>query len=412
VGVQNLIMIAAAGLYSYLAVLPLRTSPRTITHWLLSASSFCLGWWTLLAFFTYNADSLEQISILFPVSCLGMFLFFPVNLIFIDLLIPEKKHHYVLYAIVVAIGFTLFTLNFFYPVVFKEIIPLEEGWMFVPNTGSLLTTIWSVFAVYTFVHVLFLLLYWRRNTNLKRERMQINLFFVSGLIALVFVFGEFQLNALLVDVRPSTLSPVLLSPWIIGMVYAVRKYRFLNLTPEMVTRDILQATNELIILVNMRGEVTYMNKKALQFFNRPFNHLAGTPAHRLLGNDPLEWNLPVSKENPDLRKTMFTIALKDSESTIIPLEMTATKLNDQFGDPLGILLTAKEQCSLDFLSNDHNLTAREIDIIRGLLNGSKTENIANELQITKRTVTTHITHIYNKMGVTNRVELLNRLKED
>ncbi len=51
------------------------------------------------------------------------------------------------------------------------------------------------------------------------------------------------------------------------------------------------------------------------------------------------------------------------------------------------------------------LTRRELDIIRAVLDGDTNREIAKRLTISENTVKRHLMHIYNKMGVSTRVEL-------
>jgi PAS domain S-box-containing protein len=337
-------------------------------------------------------------------------MFFPTNFTFVDMVIPQKKRNYILYAVLLSIGVFLFVLNFFHPVVFSEVIPVEDGWRFVPATSSLINIIWISVAAYTFFHILGLLMYWRRRTKLTREKKQIALFCVSGTIAIILAFIEFEFNHLFLRVRSSPLTPVMLMPWILGMVYAVKRYRFLNLTPKMVTREILQSINELVILVNMEGKVTYMNRKALEFFNSPLSKVAGTPVIQLLEDSPNEANLPMAgPEVPD-RPTTLSLKLKDEEGNLLPLQMNVTRVNDQWHDPLGFLFIGREEHAADYFMKQYGLTPQESNVVRGIMRGRKTREIARKLDISERTVKAHITHIYTKVGVSNRVELVNRLK--
>ena len=48
------------------------------------------------------------------------------------------------------------------------------------------------------------------------------------------------------------------------------------------------------------------------------------------------------------------------------------------------------------------LTPRELEVLELMATGAKAEAIAEELFITPRTVTTHATNIYRKLGATNR----------
>lgn len=55
------------------------------------------------------------------------------------------------------------------------------------------------------------------------------------------------------------------------------------------------------------------------------------------------------------------------------------------------------------------LTSREKQIVRLVRVGKTYRNIADELFISERTVSKHIQNVFEKLGVSNRVELLNRL---
>jgi DNA-binding CsgD family transcriptional regulator len=52
------------------------------------------------------------------------------------------------------------------------------------------------------------------------------------------------------------------------------------------------------------------------------------------------------------------------------------------------------------------LTEREVSVARILGTGARTSEIASELQITERTVKAHLSHIYQKLGVRSRAEVI------
>jgi DNA-binding NarL/FixJ family response regulator len=55
-----------------------------------------------------------------------------------------------------------------------------------------------------------------------------------------------------------------------------------------------------------------------------------------------------------------------------------------------------------------SLTGREIDVLRLLATGMRTREIAASLSLSTRTVESHFTSIFNKLGVDNRVEAVVR----
>ena len=56
------------------------------------------------------------------------------------------------------------------------------------------------------------------------------------------------------------------------------------------------------------------------------------------------------------------------------------------------------------------LTRREFDVVEQLLNGATAIEVASTLRLSFHTVRTHIRNVYEKLGVANRIELVNRLK--
>jgi DNA-binding CsgD family transcriptional regulator len=54
----------------------------------------------------------------------------------------------------------------------------------------------------------------------------------------------------------------------------------------------------------------------------------------------------------------------------------------------------------------HSLTAREVEVVRGLAAGKSTAEIAHELWVTPATVSKHLEHVYRKLGVSSRTAAL------
>ena len=57
------------------------------------------------------------------------------------------------------------------------------------------------------------------------------------------------------------------------------------------------------------------------------------------------------------------------------------------------------------------LTAREREVLGFLLENKKRKEIADELFVTENTIKKHTTHIYEKLGVSSRSELLIKLNQ-
>jgi DNA-binding CsgD family transcriptional regulator len=67
---------------------------------------------------------------------------------------------------------------------------------------------------------------------------------------------------------------------------------------------------------------------------------------------------------------------------------------------------------LDGVIEKYRLTAREKEILLLVLQGARNKDIGKKLFISGSTVRNHISNIYQKLGVRNRLELVNRINKD
>ena len=67
----------------------------------------------------------------------------------------------------------------------------------------------------------------------------------------------------------------------------------------------------------------------------------------------------------------------------------------------GALILTEEEAAAS-----QSLTARELEVIRGLAAGKSTARIASDLWVAPSTVSKHLEHIYRKLGVTSRTAAL------
>ena len=64
-----------------------------------------------------------------------------------------------------------------------------------------------------------------------------------------------------------------------------------------------------------------------------------------------------------------------------------------------------------FFSDKYNLTDRELEVLKLIVKGKKNSEIADDMFISLGTVKVHVHNIYTKVGINNRVSLLNLVNE-
>ncbi len=97
----------------------------------------------------------------------------------------------------------------------------------------------------------------------------------------------------------------------------------------------------------------------------------------------------------DRRRAMFETMGRQVDTAL--LEMLRT-VRDQDGDE-------------DLVSDDDNLSSRQIEILRRLLGGQRVRDVAQELFLSQSTIRNHLSAIYQRFGVHSQTELLNLLRK-
>lgn len=69
-----------------------------------------------------------------------------------------------------------------------------------------------------------------------------------------------------------------------------------------------------------------------------------------------------------------------------------------------------QRCAFTDNCKKYRLTSREVEIIKWLIKGLPYKTIGDSLNISDKTVAKHISNIFSKVGVSNKVELINKLE--
>jgi DNA-binding CsgD family transcriptional regulator len=407
----------------------LRIEVRHASHYLLIASAAALGLWNACAYCVYNARTEEDLLRMFLISTVGMFLFVVANNGFAFFVSragsgvggqggPEPasgtktgaRRDPWWYLVAVSVPALVFaSLLFRDSTTFISFERLGSGWRFRPNLDSPANFLWLVYAFLLMASCQVYLALRLRRTKLKRQRRQLRLLIVSGLIAWIPAFFQLMMHDAIAGMPNEFYTPVFLLPWAIGNTVAVHHYQFLGVSPEEQFRDILRSTRELVILAGDDGTVAFINDAARRFFGRPGWELMSESVEVLLcGPDCTDALLPACPEEligiPVGRRIAVPAGDNDRSPRTVDLEITA--VTDRFQDFVGYLLVGSVIEPPQSLMVQFGLTRRECEIVQCILNGWSYSAIAEFCHITESTIKTHVTHIFRKMHVRNRMDLL------
>jgi two-component system, NarL family, response regulator DegU len=103
------------------------------------------------------------------------------------------------------------------------------------------------------------------------------------------------------------------------------------------------------------------------------------------------------------------VVLKDSARHTLLQALHTVCRGETWVDPRMANLLARDQMGeseTPSTRNDSGLTGREMEIVRLVAKGNKNKEVGVTLRISERTVKTHLTNIFQKLGVRDRVGLV------
>ncbi len=406
----NILNIAASAFYLYLFIILQRMKIKTVTHNVLSLMALALFQWNSLAYFVYNSNDIPLLTVLLPLSCIGMFFVFPLNFHFAYLLSSNKSLPVVYVVLIYFPALMLALINIFYP--FSLVInALPDGTVQLQVAKeNPLNLVWILYAVTMWFVPLNYYIRYYRHARLNREKKQAVLLIRMTLITVFLVTGEYVLNPFIPGWDLPTQSPVIFSVWIGAMVYAIWKYGFLKISPGLLAEKILDSVEDLVLLYDRDRKRVYQNRKAKAVLGdgRVFSYFKLDPV--LTELNPLlseidSWN----SGEPEREVNVMLPDRREETDKKRLVKMRVKPIFDRFQDPLGLLVTGTIVPKLEDIVSGYRLSKREVEVLEYLFSGMTIRQTAEALFITDRTVKAHISSIYEKTGAKNRVELLNMI---
>ena len=409
--VLNVLNVLSSGFALYLFIVVSRMRIRGREHRLLGLAALALFAWNTLAYAVYNTPEIQIVRVLLPISCVPMYLFFPLVFHFSSAFYLKRPFPTAALLLLYGPGLALGAFSFFVPVSLEPVLRAAGSIELRVPVGSLPTTLWSLYAVGCWMAAVVIAVRHYRTTTLNREKHQGALLVQWLVINLVLILGEFYATAMIPWWTIPSQSPLLMSIWVGAMVYAIWKYGFLRISPGLLAEQILESIEDLVILYDMRGKRVYANRKAFSIVRsassmpllRSATHgdpFAETVATLLSGAS--QWRV----DEPE-RQFRKHLPGRGPHARPLAASVRAKPVVDRYDDPIGVVITATIQPQLKDVLQPYQLTDREAEVLEYLATGLSIAETAHVLSITERTVKAHITSIYQKTGATNRVELLN-----
>jgi DNA-binding CsgD family transcriptional regulator len=183
--------------------------------------------------------------------------------------------------------------------------------------------------------------------------------------------------------------------WLSGLWLAITRYRLMSFGPTTMGATLFDATERPVAFLSPQLDVTAVNKA--------MEDAAGKPAKELIGHSLREFT---DVDRRTLARAMSDLAFPSLTCQSTRIRFRIEPFRDDFGDDRGYIMFGELRKPLATLSADRKLTPRESEILSYTSDGFTNGQIADILKISERTVKSHVTKLFDKLGVQNRVQLI------
>jgi DNA-binding CsgD family transcriptional regulator/PAS domain-containing protein len=279
--------------------------------------------------------------------------------------------------------------------------------------NTLLNQISIINLLNTFLSILILILGYRKASS-RRIKKQIIIILLTLALTVIITFIDWGIIFQFSD-NPNTRRipglPVIYSLiWIFGIWYSLVKYRFLSIDKAALCQNVVSNIDEMVVLLNTDFHILTVNRKLKETINSEENLYGKHMSYLIHEHETIAGELQEHQADNEISFSC-RINFIDREQDRICVDSKIKMFKDKFKDIIGYLIIAKEIKELKQLREIYKITYREASVIQSVIAGRTNHEIAEELGITERTVKSHMTHIFNKLGIDNRIQLLIKLKD-
>jgi len=384
--------------------------PRTGIHVLFFIKSLILASLILTGLIIQLSHGLAEMVFWHKMNLSQIALFTAVMLHFYIILTKTDmgiRYQILLYLPSIAVIFMIFK----FPSTISHINILDNGlWLYKDDFGLLSLKAYIVHVTVYPAIVLYLIYRWGKNSRYNKIKRQSRILFI-GIIATLVISDvcDLLLSRFTFYKLPHILF-IMFLVYFFALAYTLVRYSFMKFSMSDIAGEIIANIQDMILVLNpdrtiMDANVSFVNKVV-----RRSNSLRNMGIRDfIVADDTLDKKLD-ELQAAKISSFNSRIIYKSDPANIVT-DSYISRISDSFNDFIGILVISKESRSLLSMRSQYRITEKQFRIMELLINGHSNREISEMLSIHKRTVETHVLSIYTKLGIKNRIELLNLVSE-
>lgn len=259
-----------------------------------------------------------------------------------------------------------------------------------------------VLIVFLMLHTLYR---YSKEATTNKEKSQALVMMNAILISCSTGFIFLMLMPLFDAFRIPLLTPYFFAVYLYGVFFAMVKYRFMSFSIKDISREILSQINETILILSPEQKIIEAKSNPNELLSVNTAGFCGCFFRDIIVMDD-ELTVKFDKLIAGEITSFSERIIYRSDPENIVTDSSVSSVCDRFGDFSAILVVSRESRGVPQFQKYFKLTSREMEIVLLTISGLSNIEISERLSITKRTVETHQNNIYNKLGISNKIELL------
>lgn len=367
---------------------------------------FIVSLWHIAAVIGYSSPSHDVIIMATVFASFVYITFITANLHVGMLLALEKRPTRFMTILLYAPALVCTAFIAAAPDMFFKYTRLDGRWKFSPSYESTwFHLLMLLLAAYSAAFLLLLVLR-RKKSASNRERRQLDVimaaFIATSIIVNLtqFIIPWFRFYSI------PDIGPAGHAMYLAGLYYAVFRLRFMRNRLTVSADELIAHISDMVFITDRDAVIISMNKPARTAVDAGSNR---SGARRLFD---------VLHDSSEIVSLFGRLAAGETQSENIRItyrggdrdmytDSYVSRIMDEFSDHVGFLVISGEHRGRPMMQAAYRITDREFKVIELCVRGMTNREMARSLDVSLRTVETHLVNIYNKLGVNNRIELMN-----
>jgi len=399
----TIISFAITCLWCYLGFKTLAADYRNRMNVLFSLLCLSMVIWTFFVGISYSLSDMHVIRLYLKIGYTGAFFFYPVNFHFF-LILSKKRIKRLRLLVVYLPALIISVANFQMFFIFRDFIRRDGEWLALLDYDNVWMYVYILFILAYFIATFLVALKWHLHTKIRKEK-------IHSLILTFFYFFTTAVCFVLTLVLPffgivkfQFAGIIFFYMYVLGLFFLVSRYRFMNLEKTLMADEIIANISDLVFILDLDLSIIRAHRGGDISFNASLEKMLNTSYFDVVSvNDELREKLTALADG---RMGDFTMPVNYRiGQEYIVTKTHFSRIKDRFGDWAGFIAISHEVKAIGDFQQKFKITNRELEIIVMSVSGMSYPEISSSLSISERTVERHLTNVYNKLGIANKIDL-------